>query len=183
MEQIPLNASYSSFLDQPDISINELARIIGNSFSVIICISYDYCCSSDYSPPPTSPHHQFKYPSNLTSTINQHKKALLPLSFKQCRFSFPEETAATDRIEQVFEEEYESQHYEYQHFHDALTQITDAVNISAVRLLGNEAHSLPLLRQKTKQNYRKTSLPRKIMKNDFRKDLVVMFRNVMNSAD
>jgi len=33
MEQIPLNdALYSSFLDQPDLSITELAKIIGNTY-------------------------------------------------------------------------------------------------------------------------------------------------------
>ena len=108
---------------------------------------------SDYSSPPSQ---QFKYPSSLTSTIHHRKNALLPISVTQSILPFPEENAAEDRIEQVFEEDDGSRNDdEYQHhFHDALTQIADAVNLSAVRLLGNEAQSLTYqaLLKKKKRN-------------------------------
>lgn len=101
----------------------------------------------------------------------------------------PTVVAEKSDIEQAFDSENDSSPFEdpgFQQFYDALTQITDEVNLSVIELLGSEAQSSsPIVRKKKKKSryyHRKFPLSR-IIKNDFRKHFVTMFRNVINSAD
>lgn len=67
---------------------------------------------------------------------------------------------------------------------DELMEIADAINLDAFNILNKRHNESKLISKKKNKPYyiRKNPLPR-ILKRDFRRDFVVMFRNVINAGD